>query len=304
MNNNKVLVLGADGMLGKMLTLYLDSNKELEITVTSRKSTSFIEKNFNGSYLKYDALSNDVDDLISKKDKFGYIVNCIGIIKPKINEKDAESVKNTIQVNSFLPIILQRISEEKDIHYIQIGTDCVFTGDTGSYYEDSFMDAEDLYGKSKIIGEIESKNKHIVRSSIIGPEEGNGFSLMNWFLKNDEKEVSGYQNHMWNGVTTLNFAKVVEGMIKNHNFSFKTQHLIPKNTISKGQLLEEFKKNFNKDININHINSDTLIDRTLKTKKIEKNEELWKMAGYDNTPSIEENIEELANSEIVNRIMN
>ena len=59
MNNNKVLVLGADGMLGKMLSLYLDSNKELEITVTSRKSTSFIEKNFNGSYLKYDALSND-----------------------------------------------------------------------------------------------------------------------------------------------------------------------------------------------------------------------------------------------------
>ena len=69
MNNSKVLVLGADGMLGKMLSLYLDSNKELEITVTSRKSTSFIEKNFNGSYLKYDALLNDVDDLISKKDK-------------------------------------------------------------------------------------------------------------------------------------------------------------------------------------------------------------------------------------------
>ncbi len=204
MNNNKVLVLGANGMLGKMLSLYLDSNKELEITVTSRKSTSFIEKNFEGSYLKYDVLSNNIDDLISKKDKFGYIVNCIGIIKPKINENDAESVKNTIQVNSFLPIILQRISEEKDIHYIQIGTDCVFTGDTGSYYENSFMDAKDLYGKSKIIGEIEGENKHIVRSSIIGPEEGNGFSLMNWFLKNDEKEVSGFQNHMWNGVTTLN----------------------------------------------------------------------------------------------------
>ena len=62
MNNNKVLVLGANGMLGKMLSLYLDSNKDLEITVTSRKSTSFIEKNFNGSYLKYDALSNNIED--------------------------------------------------------------------------------------------------------------------------------------------------------------------------------------------------------------------------------------------------
>ena len=304
MNNNRVLVLGANGMLGKMLSLYLDSNKELEITVTSRKSTRFIEKNFNDKYLKYDALLNNIEDLIIKEDKFGCIVNCIGIIKPKINENDLDSVKNTIEVNSYLPINLQRISEEQDIHYIQIGTDCVFAGDIGDYYEDSFMDAKDLYGKSKITGEIESKNKHIVRSSIIGPEEGKGFSLMNWFLKNDEKEVSGFQNHMWNGVTTLNFSKVVEGMIKNQNFSFKTQHLIPKNTISKAQLLEELKKHFNKDININHINSDTFINRTLLTKKVEKNEELWKMAGYDSTPSIEESIEELANSEIVNRILN
>ena len=60
MNNNKVLVLGANGMLGKMLSLYLDSNKELEITVTSRKSTIFIEKNFKGSYLEYDVLSNNI----------------------------------------------------------------------------------------------------------------------------------------------------------------------------------------------------------------------------------------------------
>ena len=304
MNNNKVLVLGANGMLGKMLSLYLNLNKELEVTVTSRKPTKFIEENFSGKHLRYDALLNNFDNLFNKQDTYGCIVNCIGIIKPKIYENDANSVKNTMQVNSYLPVDLQRISVEKNIHYIQIGTDCVFSGDNGSYYEDSFMDAKDLYGKSKIIGEIDSKNKHIVRSSIIGPEEGNGFSLMNWFLKNNEKEVSGFQNHMWNGVTTLNFSKVVEGMIINQNFSFKTQHLIPKNTISKAQLLEEFKKNFNKDININHINSDTLIDRTLKTKKIEKNEELWKMAGYDNTPSIEENIEELANSEIVNRIMN
>ena len=62
MNNNRVLVLGANGMLGKMMSLYLNSNKELEITVTSRNSTSFIEKNFNGEFLKYDALSNNVED--------------------------------------------------------------------------------------------------------------------------------------------------------------------------------------------------------------------------------------------------
>ena len=166
------------------------------------------------------------------------------------------------------------------------------------------MDANDLYGKSKIVGEIEGKNKHILRSSIIGPEAGEGFSLMNWFLKNKQDEVSGFQNHQWNGVTTLNFSRIVEGMIKYNKFDFKTQHLIPKNTISKAQLLEEIKRHFNKNINVKHTNAETLIDRTLKTENQELNEELWKFGGYNKIPSIEENIEELANSEIVHRIIN
>ena len=153
MSNNKILVLGSNGMLGKMIALYLDSFKDLDITLTSRNSTEFIEKNFGGKYLKFDAIVDNINSIINKKNKFDYVINCIGVIKPKINENDNNSVNETISLNSYLPSDLQLVAAEDDIRYIQIGTDCVFSGKTGKYVENSFMDAEDLYGKSKIVGE-------------------------------------------------------------------------------------------------------------------------------------------------------
>jgi len=304
MNNNRILVFGSNGMLGRMVSIYLSSNKDFDITITARNTSQFIEDNFSGNYLKFDVVNDNLDKVIKKQDQYSYIINCIGMIKPKIDEKYNTSIHNTVLINSYFPLDLQRIALEKNIKYIQIGTDCVFSGESGEYSENSFMDANDLYGKSKIVGEIESNNKHILRSSIIGPEVGNGYSLMNWFLKNNETEVSGFQNHEWNGVTTLNFSRVIEGIIKHDKFKFKTQHLIPKNTISKAMLLEELKKNFKKDIRIEHIDSENVINRTLVTNNNELNENLWKLSGYSKVPTIEENIEELANSEFLHRIIN
>lgn len=304
MSNNNILVLGANGMLGKMISLYLKSNNELNVFVTARDKSSFIEKNFEKKFTNFQLSDNYSDNLKKIVDSnIDLIVNCIGVIKPKIDEKNPNSIKETILTNSYFPLELQNLALENQIKYIQIGTDCVFSGNDGSYTESSFMDAKDLYGKSKIVGEIEGINKSLIRSSIIGPEEGKGFSLMNWFLKNTQQEVSGYKNHLWNGVTTLNFAKVVEGFILSNEFNFKTQHLIPRNTITKANLLEEFKKHFNKDVVINHIDAEEIIDRTLLTINEQVNENLWKRAGYSSIPTVEENIEELANSEITHKIM-
>ena len=304
MSDNNILILGANGMLGKMMSLYLKSNNELNVFVTARDKSSFIEKNFEKKFTNFQLSDNYSDNLKKIVDSnIDLIVNCIGVIKPKIDEKNPNSIKETILTNSYFPLELQNLALENQIKYIQIGTDCVFSGNDGSYTESSFMDAKDLYGKSKIVGEIEGINKSLIRSSIIGPEEGKGFSLMNWFLKNTQQEVSGYKNHLWNGVTTLNFAKVVEGFILNNDFNFKTQHLIPKNTITKANLLEEFKKHFNKNVIINHVDAEEIIDRTLLTINEQVNENLWKCAGYSSIPTVEENIEELANSEITNKIM-
>ena len=306
MSSAKVLVLGANGMLGKMVALYLDSAKDLDVEITSRSKNEFVIENFDGNYYILDANKLDQNPLeeIIKICDYDYIVNCIGIIKPKINENDVDSITNTILINSYFPQEIHKLAFENDINYIQIGTDCVFSGLDGQYTEVSYKDALDLYGKSKIVGEIEGSNKIVIRSSIIGPEQGIGFSLMNWFLNNQELVVSGYKNHMWNGVTTLNFAKIIEGIILNNKINdFKTHHLIPKNVISKANLLEQFKIHFKKEIDIDHIDASSVINRTLKSNNSNLNEEIWKSAGYDHVPTIEENIEELANSELTHKIM-
>ena len=306
MSNSKVLVLGANGMLGKMVSLHLSSSEDLIVDVTSRNATEFIVSNFKDNHHIFNAsqnIQNELEEIIIQN-HYKFIVNCIGVIKPKINEKDNISVSNTILTNSYFPLSIQKIASKNNIKYIQIGTDCVFSGFDGNYSEDSFKDADDLYGKSKIVGEIEGHNKSVLRSSIIGPESGKGFSLMNWFLKNDDLEVSGYKNHLWNGVTTLNFAKVTEGIIKDNSLDFRTQHLVPSNSISKAQLLEQFQQYFMKDVKINHIDAASVIDRTLKTNNENLNSTLWKNAGYKEVPTVEENIEELYNCEFTNRIMN
>ena len=306
MSSAKVLVLGATGMLGKMVALHLDSVTDIVVDVTSRSENTFILNNFEESYYIFDSNKQDENSLeeIINICEYDYIVNCIGVIKPKINETDIASINNAISINSFFPLDIHRLAINYDINYIQIGTDCVFSGLDGDYTEDSYKDALDVYGKSRIVGEIEGNNKIVIRSSIIGPEQGFGFSLMNWFLNNKESVVSGYKNHMWNGITTLNFAKIIEGIIINSNIvDFKTHHLVPENIISKANLLEQFKIHFNKEIDINHLDADSVINRTLKSNNTNLNEEMWKSAGYNYVPTIEENIEELANSELTHKIM-
>ena len=109
---------------------------------------------------------------------------------------------------------------------------------------------------------------------------------------------------MWNGITTLNFAKIVDGMIKNNNFNFHTQHVVPKDEVSKYDLLIYFKKYFEVDVIIEKSNSSNSVNRSLKTNNQDENIKLWKDAGYSSVPSIEENIKELSESPLTKGILN
>jgi dTDP-4-dehydrorhamnose reductase len=245
MSSKIVLILGANGMLGKMMSLYFSSLNDYLTVLTSRGNSEFLINNFDDNIEFFNVVEDDFQALASKV-KPDVIINCIGRIKPTINEEDNLSITETIKINSFFPMELQKYSKTNNIHYFQIGTDCVFSGKKGNYLEDDFLDADDLYGKSKIVGEIPAENKMIIRSSIIGPESGDGRSLLNWFIRNNSKEVSGFKNHLWNGVTTLNFSKVVEGIINNDNYNFNLQHLIPANSVNKAELLKQIKNNLKK----------------------------------------------------------
>ena len=303
MNNSKVLILGANGMLGKMVSLYFASLNYFELILTAKNESSFLSNQLGNDYEIFDVLNDDFQNF-AKNIKPDVIINCIGRIKPTIDESDNISISETININSFFPMEIQKYSVDNNSRYFQIGTDCVFSGEDGNYDELNISDANDLYGKSKIAGEILGNNKSVVRSSIIGPEQGPGRSLLNWFLKNESHALSGYKNHLWNGVTTLNFAKVINGLIQNESNLFKLQHLIPANTVTKSELLSLFKNNFKSNIQINEVDADEVINRTLNTNNPENNKSLWINAGYKKIPTIEENIEELAKSNFTKAILN
>ena len=290
-------------MLGKMVSLYFASLNHFELILTAKNESSFLSNQLGNDYEIFDVLNDDFQNF-AKNIKPDVIINCIGRIKPTIDESDNISISETININSFFPMEIQKYSVDNNSRYFQIGTDCVFSGEDGNYDELDISDAEDLYGKSKIAGEILGNNKSVVRSSIIGPEQGSGRSLLNWFLKNESHTLSGYRNHLWNGVTTLNFAKVINGLIQNESNLFKLQHLIPANTVTKSELLSLFKNNFKSNIQINEVDADEVINRTLNTNNPENNKSLWINAGYKKIPTIEENIEELAKSNFTKAILN
>ena len=296
---NRVLILGKDGMLGTMVSGYFTSLKEYEVYLTSRRDEC---TKFDDNIRKFDVSTDNLEKLIDDINP-DFLINCIGIIKPEIEEHNKESVEKAVDINTYFPLYISQLAENKNFKYIQIGTDCVFSGETGGYFEDSFQDANDIYGKTKIGGETEHSEKYLLRGSIVGPEKGVGKSLLNWFLSQNSNKINGFSDHMWNGITTLNFAKIVDGMIKNNNFNNHLQHVIPKDEVSKYELLLYFKKYFNIDVIIEESNSSNSVNRTLRTYNHDKNIALWKNAGYKSVPSIEENIKELSESDITKGIL-
>jgi dTDP-4-dehydrorhamnose reductase len=291
----KILILGATGMLGFQVLKTLQELKNFKIYATfknSKKITALrklIEINDNVSFIKFNVgLFNKI-----KLSKFNYIVNCIGLIKPYINEKNQSTILEALKVNSLFPH--QLITSSKKVKIFQIATDCVFDGKKGNYIETDSHNPIDVYGKTKSLGELKYSNFFNIRCSIIGPELDSHKSLLDWFrfLPLNSK-IKGFKNHDWNGVTTYAFGKVLSGIIKSNLKIPQTIHLIPKNSLNKFNLLKIFKKYFlRNDISISAVNFKDKINRTLNTTYTEINKKLWKSAGYKSIPTIEHLIKEI-----------
>lgn len=161
------------------------------------------------------------------------IVNCIGIlIRGAISNPS-----NAIYVNSYFPHFLAQEADSVNSKLIHISTDCVFSGKKGSYVDSDFRDADDIYGRSKALGEIRNDKDLTIRTSIIGPElKRNGEGLFHWFMT-QKGLVSGYKTAFWSGVTTLELAKMINWVIqKDFNLSGLIQ-LSNNKCISKNDLL-------------------------------------------------------------------
>ena len=230
--------------------------------------------------------------LISKND---IIINCIGKIKPFINENNLNQIEAAIKVNSMFPLLLSKMIKIKNVKIYQIATDCVFSGSDGNYNEMSKHDALDVYGKSKSLGEVNIKNFFNIRASIIGKELDTKNSLVEWFLSNEKKEkIFGFKDHLWNGVTTSVFSQILYTIINEKINIPNNFHLVPKDKVSKYKLMQFLKNYYGfKDLKIIRKNSNNKINRVLETSHKLVNNEIWLKTKYKKKLSIKEIISTL-----------
>lgn len=194
-----------------------------------------------------------------------YIVNCVGVIKQRAEAVDAIP---SLTINSLLPHRLAKIAERWGGRVIHFSTDCVFSGRRGDYSENDPSDAEDLYGRSKFLGEVAVTNALTLRTSIIGRELTEHRSLLDWFLGQKNKTIRGYRNVIYSGVTTNHIAELVASIISQHP-SLSGLYQVASNPISKYDLLCLLRGAYQLEIRIDPDDAE-VSDRSMRATKLEQ----------------------------------
>jgi dTDP-4-dehydrorhamnose reductase len=272
---NRILILGATGLLGNAVGKYfLETN--YNVTLTYRKKELIY-----GDSSKW--ISFKVGDSLSFVKDFDYIINCIGVIKPYM--ANDENPINSRLVNSIFPWELAFKCKEFGCKLIHITTDCVFSGKDGEYNEESLHDALDAYGKTKSLGEPFT-DAMVLRTSIIGEEIHSNSSLIEWAKSQKNKEVNGFTNHFWNGITTKQYAKCCDSIIKNNLYGIGLFHIFSKDVVTKAQMLKYFNDKYDLNLSINETDSlSENCDRSLSTLKA--------LNGILDIPTVEDQIKDL-----------
>jgi len=230
--------LGGAGMAGHVVATYL---RELDYNVSTISAHNKLDPT---TTLLDVTKTTELKDYLDSN-RFDVVVNCIGLlIKQSEERKDL-----AVALNSYLPHFLENHYKGTPTKVIHLSTDCVFSGENGPYKEDSAYDGELFYDRTKALGEIFNDKDLTFRMSIIGPDmQEGGVGLFNWFCK-QTGEIFGYTKAVWNGITTIELAKAIKAAIAQDLTGL--YHLVPSNNITKYELLELFKKEFNRsDITI------------------------------------------------------
>ena len=294
----KVLVLGGSGMLGSMIVDWLARDLSLKVGATVR-DRRYLEHGRallpEVQWRLLDAEDDSYASALSILEDYGWVINAIGVIKQFIRDDNPVEVERAIRVNALFPHRLARKARETGARVLQIATDCVYSGREGRYTEEAPHDSLDVYGKTKSLGEARSDIMFHLRCSIIGPELKNHVSLLDWFLKQPlGAKLTGFTNHRWNGVTTLHFARICQGIIKADLKLPYLHHVIPGGEITKAEMLEEFAGKYGReDIKIAHGEAANVIDRTLCSRNEILNRSIWEAAGFRRPPGIPDMIAEM-----------
>lgn len=237
MQKKKVLIIGATGMLGHMMYRYFEQLGIYELYNSVYRSP------LNDKSIVCNVKDQNAVAELFEKIKPDVVINCVGALI----QESKNNPTSAIYLNALFPHILKDLCNQNHAKLIHVSTDCVFSGKKGAYSEDDFRDADDVYGRSKALGEIFDAPHCTLRTSIIGPElKKNGTGLFHWFL-NQKDSVKGFSNAFWGGVTTLQLAKFTHSILQTDVNGIV--HVSNGTPISKYNLLCLFVRAMNKDEN-------------------------------------------------------
>jgi dTDP-4-dehydrorhamnose reductase len=248
---SRIVVLGGEGMLGhKMFQILGRRYPGTVCTIRGALAEPFYRR--IGNYVPELVIEGvDVMDLDGLAGRLGVlrpevIVNCIGIVKQR---DEAASAIPSLTINSLLPHRLAAAAAVWNGRVFHFSTDCVFSGRRGGYSEDDLSDAEDLYGRTKFLGEVGVANALTLRTSIIGRELSQFRSLLEWFLAQRGGAVRGFTRHLWSGVSTNYLARLVGDLIADHP-ALHGVYQVSSGTINKYDLLILLRDAFRLDVEI------------------------------------------------------
>ena len=238
-------------MAGHLISIYLEEVGH-NVTAFTRSPFHYVKKNLVGDANDSSLLKEIIGD-----GEYDAIINCIGVL----NEKAESNKHEAVYLNSYIPHFLAYLTREMKTKVIQMSTDCVFSGRTGGYNENSLRDGESFYDRSKALGELDNKKDLTFRNSIIGPDiNEKGIGLFNWFMK-QEDDIEGFTEAIWTGVTTLTLAKAMVKAISDDLSGI--YNLVNNVPVSKYDLLSLFNKNFKNNEIVIKKNDSVKADKSL-----------------------------------------
>lgn len=260
----KVLVLGITGMLGNAMFRVLSENPDLEVFGTARSGNynqKFPAKSQKKILTGVDVENHDSLVNIYASIKPNVVVNCIGLVKQLANANDPLSA---IPINALLPHRLAQLCKINGARLVHISTDCVFSGAKGSYLESDFPDADDLYGRSKLLGEVTERHTITLRTSIIGHELNGHRSLVDWFIAQKDT-AKGYTRAIFSGLPTVELATIIRDKVLPNPHLYGLYH-VASEPINKFELLKLVAHTYGKKIAITP-SEELIIDRSLNADR-------------------------------------
>ncbi|MEH1855878.1 MAG: SDR family oxidoreductase [Nostoc sp.] len=261
----KILVIGVTGMLGNaVFRTFSNSGTSYDVVGTARSESAyrfFDAKTTENIITGVDVENHDLLVKVFAKVRPQIVINCVGLVKQLAEANDPLL---SVPLNTLLPHRLAALCSVVGARLIHISTDCVFSGEKGNYLETDFPDAKDLYGRSKLLGEVDYTYSITLRTSIIGHELSGNRSLVGWFLS-QKNQVKGFTRAIFSGLPTVELARVVHDFVLPRPNLHGLYHVAAK-PIDKYQLLKLVAEVYDKKIEI--VPDDSfVIDRSLNAQK-------------------------------------